>query len=1225
MINKKCVICGVCALLVSLSASLVRSHQPEGQNAEVAPSFALLIGVGKYPNLSPAERLDGTSNDIKIVKDLLLGRFKFPEENVKTLLDEEATGEAIRQAIDDLAKRVKALPDDGPKAQVYFHFSGHGSQVPDQAVGHPDRDEDDGLDETLVPYDATKQGGDEDIRDDDINKLINQICGEEKARIFLVYDCCHSGTGARGNTRTRQLPRNVKPTPVPDDAPPIARKKLPPGVVFLSACQAREVEPEFKDKDETYGLLTRFLVGTLSEEKIVSGISYDLLQKAIVSRYKRDRVMQAPHPQIEASDVATLRSSILGAGPEIDDPTYYAAKAASKETVEIQAGKFHHITVGSLFELFEKPEDIATSSTEDGEESSKSVAWLRVTDVEGVTSKAQVIEWEDEDKTKYRDAALPSNVKAELAVLRYQERSSSGIRLKVVHVQPDGQDGPPLGSDSELVPKVVVDALTGIKKEGEADWMTWITDQDEPCDMVLRMDGEYASLFPASGTAEVVAGPSVNPDIPESLRGGWGPIDLRTGKVVPADEDTEEPEDTLSDILRRITRAQNLVSLAESGDDSTAENYQIQFELIKVIELDDSDPYNPRITNSEVWQPEAEITSHKDSVIPPSAGTFWMRGGPDDETPGDYYALRVTNSQQEGKGKPVYVTVLEISPNMGVTVLMPEADEEPIKLEPGESKLCPPYECYPPFGVWRSVVLATHEPYDFKFVAQPDLQTVRGESPTGGSASLQSRLHEEMYFTPPTTRGRKVARKKGSDTSWHSQLLTYQAVPADYGNAIKTRGLPSLASIKTELATDTVDSSAVSADDEGFQVVKVFYGTDRKAIHAGEPQKLTLLNLPIYLFAAAGGTAILMLLTCFRPRKILWGSLAIAGLAATIWLGVSELVGRTRQAQSLARTGVAYGTERGDLEVGICEISIPDDHETGELEAPSIWRLEVREDPTKHLMIKDIIPKGANVFYEELHSVVQASSRKEVFLFVHGYNTSFEQAARRTGQMTYDLKFEGAPIFYSWPSQNDVLHYTVDEANVENSVPYLKQFLLDVTHRSGAQSVNLIAHSMGNRALTKALQELSLELGEEKRLFNQVILAAPDVDAGVFKKQIAPAITKTANQVTLYASSNDRALIASKEVHGHPRAGESGENIVVAEGIDTIDVSSLETDMLGHSYYGDNNSVVADIFVLLHEAEPWDKRPWLRPTLLRDLRYWIFQGEESDAVDDNTSPATGDS
>jgi esterase/lipase superfamily enzyme len=221
---------------------------------------------------------------------------------------------------------------------------------------------------------------------------------------------------------------------------------------------------------------------------------------------------------------------------------------------------------------------------------------------------------------------------------------------------------------------------------------------------------------------------------------------------------------------------------------------------------------------------------------------------------------------------------------------------------------------------------------------------------------------------------------------------------------------------------------------------------------------------------------------------------------------------------------------------------------------------------------------------------------------------TFENAARRTAQMAYDLKFPGAPVFYSWPSKGGLFKYTVDETNVAWTVPHLKQFLLDVAQKSDATAVNLIAHSMGSRAMSAALRELTFELSDEAALFHQVVLAAPDIDAEVFRRDIAPAITQTARRVTLYASSNDQALQASKQVHGYPRAGDSGEDLVVIPGIDTIDVSAVDTSLVGHSYYGASDSILADIHHVFREALPADQRQWLRPALRGGLTYWIFEG-----------------
>ncbi len=392
---------------------------------------------------------------------------------------------------------------------------------------------------------------------------------------------------------------------------------------------------------------------------------------------------------------------------------------------------------------------------------------------------------------------------------------------------------------------------------------------------------------------------------------------------------------------------------------------------------------------------------------------------------------------------------------------------------------------------------------------------------------------------------------------------------------------------------------------DGYSVVKVFYATDRKPLAdtAGPPQidVTRLVNASIVLVA---GLLLAGLLRLGSRRKLAVAVLLVGVIAAGTMAGREGL--EQWQSPGDRERQVRYGGQRGALQLGTCEVSIPQDHRVGELEAPTIWRLQVRQQADKHIVLLSVSPQSDEQFYSELRETISRSGQKETFVFVHGYNVSFENAARRTAQIAYDLNFDGAPILYSWPSQASVLKYPVDENNVTWTVPHLKKFLIGVANNSGAHSIHLVAHSMGNRALTTALRELHLELNDHARLFNQIVLAAPDIDAEVFRRDIAPAILKTANRVTLYASSNDQALIASKTVHGYARAGDSGDGLVVIPGIETVDVSSIDTSLLGHSYYGSNDSIIADMYHLLREKLSAQQRRWLRPALRDGLMYFIF-------------------
>lgn len=415
-------------------------------------------------------------------------------------------------------------------------------------------------------------------------------------------------------------------------------------------------------------------------------------------------------------------------------------------------------------------------------------------------------------------------------------------------------------------------------------------------------------------------------------------------------------------------------------------------------------------------------------------------------------------------------------------------------------------------------------------------------------------------------------------------------------------------------------------DPADYTVVKVYYGTDRASVALGPMRWLNAVPWGLLSIAAWVVAALLYVVYVFFSRRRTVAVTMVLAMFGAMGLTVCgwRIPHNTKPEE--AQTDLFYGNLRGPLELGTCDVSIPKIHEVGELESPSIFRLEFKEDTSKHVVLLGIDRMSADAFYADLKDRVAQSARREAFVFVHGFNVTFEKAARRTAQLAHDLKFDGAPIMFSWPSQGGLLKYTVDENNVAWSVPHLKEFLASIAEQTGAERIHLIAHSMGNRALTGALVNLSYELKEQQTpLFQEVILTAPDIDAEIFCRDIVPAITKTARRVTLYASSNDEALVMSKKIHGYPRAGETGrDNIIVMPGIDTIDVSGADTSLLGHSYYGDSDTVLTDLAQLLREEKPPSLRSRLKAEVLerlqQRLQYWVFlvdqagRGSESDEL-----------
>lgn len=285
-----------------------------------------------------------------------------------------------------------------------------------------------------------------------------------------------------------------------------------------------------------------------------------------------------------------------------------------------------------------------------------------------------------------------------------------------------------------------------------------------------------------------------------------------------------------------------------------------------------------------------------------------------------------------------------------------------------------------------------------------------------------------------------------------------------------------------------------------------------------------------------------------------------------------------------------YRADRGELDYGTAEVSIPHDHVPGALEAPSILSFDVVEDPDKHIVLRAITPADKAETFDAMRARLAETGSNEAFVFIHGFNTSFPDAVRRTAQIAYDMDFDGLPILYSWPSQGSVMGYLADGAVVQLSGRRLLSFLEDVVADSGATRIHLIAHSMGNRALTEALELYALRHEGAPPAFDQVLFTAPDLDAGLFAEMVET-IRPAVGRMTLYTSKNDWALRVSNQLNGGaPRAGEGVVGAAIPPQVDSIDMSVLGRDMLAHSYFADDTSALTDILSLFWRDTPPERR-----------------------------------
>jgi esterase/lipase superfamily enzyme len=397
---------------------------------------------------------------------------------------------------------------------------------------------------------------------------------------------------------------------------------------------------------------------------------------------------------------------------------------------------------------------------------------------------------------------------------------------------------------------------------------------------------------------------------------------------------------------------------------------------------------------------------------------------------------------------------------------------------------------------------------------------------------------------------------------------------------------------------DTEADRAAYQQPGEFHRVTVFYVTDRKVIDWKDRSFVAVWNdfawsaVEITLIAVTVlGLIVLVTIAFLRKRFWIWvliyTVIMLVALFTAPW--VAELA-RVRAEQK--RTGTSYGGKPGQPEYGTCEVTVPKNTAIGEMKEQSfLGSLFFQEDPKKTVILKNVEPKTPEMFFADVVKDVNTRAiQKEAFVLVHGYNNDFEFAVRRAAQLSRDLKFAFTPIVFSWPSEAKSLRYQADEKNVDFAIPDLVDFLCELAKRLETNRIHLIAHSMGNRILAEVLRRISAERKLPGHKYREVVLAAPDVDQEVFRKDRATEIAKISDRVTLYFTEADWALWLSQVIHDGARLGNAAEGLLGLASLDNVEVTAVEHSGVRHGYIYSNRIVIGDLYALLRQSlKPVDR------------------------------------
>ena len=268
---------------------------------------------------------------------------------------------------------------------------------------------------------------------------------------------------------------------------------------------------------------------------------------------------------------------------------------------------------------------------------------------------------------------------------------------------------------------------------------------------------------------------------------------------------------------------------------------------------------------------------------------------------------------------------------------------------------------------------------------------------------------------------------------------------------------------------------------------------------------------------------------------------------------------------------VVFDRQRSDtLGFARVGVTIPKNHEIGRIERAKDGKLG---DPAKDFTAVDL------TIYETgpAFTAAVADAGERVLVFVHGYNTGFDDGIYRLTQIAHDTQYPGTPVLFSWASGAKTRDYVYDKDSSTAARDDLEATLVMLSKSRKVKSIDIIAHSMGNWLAMEALRQLAIagnrDLGGK---LGYVVLASPDIDVDIFKKQMTR-YGKPDQPFVVLLSSDDKALRISSFIAGRQqRVGDYSDAAELAAlGVTVVDLSATQGgDKLNHAKFADNPVLV---------------------------------------------------
>jgi esterase/lipase superfamily enzyme len=279
----------------------------------------------------------------------------------------------------------------------------------------------------------------------------------------------------------------------------------------------------------------------------------------------------------------------------------------------------------------------------------------------------------------------------------------------------------------------------------------------------------------------------------------------------------------------------------------------------------------------------------------------------------------------------------------------------------------------------------------------------------------------------------------------------------------------------------------------------------------------------------------------------------------------------------------------------------------------------------EEIRITDVNKLDSEAMLEQLRNVVDKSSGRSLLIVIHGFRERFSSALRKTAFVASVLDIDTPVLVFDWPANqgSSLQGYRASRELADASGADLARTLEVIVSEIQPDNLALVANSMGGEVVVSAFNLLyeNPDFADSDVEIDHVVLTAPDVDHTAFNEQFKHEIKAFARDLTVYVSSNDRALLISRLINREKRAGEStlspdmlDEAVMISRLVDPdsdlislVDVTPVNRTRNFHNFSLETPEFYDDLYQRLtaEERAPRSRRLY-RVRATDDSEYWVL-------------------